>query len=106
VRRHHNHVAGKAYREIDETDDEVVYNELGATVMPNPSTNYFSVVIKSGNDAPIRLRVQDALGRLKEVKTNLSANGSLQLGSTYPRGVYLLQLVQGNNVATARLIKE
>ena len=78
---------------------------LSVKVMPNPSTYHFTLVIAGGSKEAISLHVVDALGKVMEVRTNLAAGQTLQLGNNYRPGVYFVELVQGNTKTQLKLIK-
>ncbi|MDQ3276926.1 MAG: T9SS type A sorting domain-containing protein, partial [Bacteroidota bacterium] len=53
----------------------------------------------------LQLRVMDLSGRVVESRTAVQPNQSLRIGMSYSPGVYLVQVVQGAQVKTLRLIK-
>ncbi|NCI46521.1 HYR domain-containing protein [Sediminibacterium soli] len=79
--------------------------ELAVTVMPNPSTTYFTLKLTSRSDAPVSLRVLDGTGRTVEARTKLQANSSLQVGHTYSSGTYYAEFTQGGRRKVVQLIK-
>ena len=88
-------------KEIPKTDP------LTARALPNPFSDNFILVIASGSDSPVRVRIMDALGRLMEERTNLPANGSLRIGGQkYRPGIYFTEVIQGNEKITMKLIKQ
>jgi hypothetical protein len=86
-------------------DEHVYAGKLKATVMPNPSSSYFSLVLESGSTEPVSLTVTDIMGRVVERKTGVAANGSLRLGDKYGAGTYLVELRQGSEQRFLRLLK-
>ncbi|MEJ7827382.1 MAG: hypothetical protein WKF91_04285 [Segetibacter sp.] len=58
--------------------EEVVQMKEGITLqaIPNPSTSYFTLRLKSTSTQPIVMQVMDNLGRLVEMKSNVAANGT------------------------------
>jgi hypothetical protein len=80
--------------------------ELEVTVMPNPSTHQFTIVVKSNNlTTPIQMQVADMSGRATEIRRGLMPGQTIIVGSNYRQGVYLAEFVQGNNRKTVKLIK-
>lgn len=79
---------------------------LSVQVQSNPSRNHFTLVLHSGSDAPVQLRVADVAGRTVEVRSQLRANGSLQLGGHYTPGVYYVQLLQNGTPLSIKLVKQ
>jgi hypothetical protein len=79
--------------------------ELKVTVMPNPSSTYFTLKLESKYDAPVTLRVVDAAGRVVESRAKLGSNSTIQVGHNFHAGNYFAELVQGNRRKTIQLIK-
>ncbi|MEK7199039.1 MAG: Ig-like domain-containing protein, partial [Bacteroidota bacterium] len=52
--------------------------ELKITVMPNPSTTYFTLKFESKYQTPVNLRVMDASGRIVDAKSKISPNSTIQ----------------------------
>jgi hypothetical protein len=81
-------------------------NELVVSALPNPSANYFTIVIKGGNASEkLSVRVIDILGRRIERKDNLQTNSTLRIGNNYYPGVYIVEVIQGTNHKQIKLIK-
>jgi uncharacterized lipoprotein YddW (UPF0748 family) len=78
---------------------------LTVKAFPNPSPNQFYVLTLSTSLQPLSFIVTDNSGRTIESRTGLAANGLFTLGANYRPGMYYLQVKQGNNVQTVKLIK-
>ena len=76
-----------------------------AKVLANPSPNYFEIQIRGKANNNIRLIVYDNLGRVIETKSSLPPNQTIRLGSFYNSGVYLVEIVQGMQKQTLKLVK-
>jgi hypothetical protein len=87
---------------IDQSNTTVA---LKVSAMPNPTSTDFKLVTKSTSNEPLGITIYDATGRLMEKKTGIAANGSFQLGSHYPTGIYITEILQGEKKLTLRLIK-
>ncbi len=79
--------------------------ELKITVMPNPSTTYFTLKIGSKSGSTVNLRVMDAGGRVVDVKSKISPNSTIQIGHNYSTGIYYAELIQGTQRKVVQLIK-
>jgi N-acetylneuraminic acid mutarotase len=79
---------------------------LMVRTMPNPTWNYFSLIIQSNSNQGVTVLVTDLLGRIVESRTNVSANGTIQLGHEYRPGSYFLKIIQGDEQKTVKLIKQ
>ncbi|MGH2563236.1 MAG: T9SS type A sorting domain-containing protein, partial [Ginsengibacter sp.] len=72
---------------------------------PNPFASNFVLNVKGNNREPIGIIVTDVLGRkLFEQKGN--ANQQYNLGRSLKTGIYLVKVIQGNNVQTIKIVKE
>jgi hypothetical protein len=79
--------------------------ELKVTVMPNPSTTYFTLKLESKYQTPVELRVMDGSGRVVDAKSKLGSNSSVQIGHNYSSGTYYAELIQGTTRKVVQLIK-
>jgi hypothetical protein len=69
--------------------EQITLSGFIVKAMPNPTDNYFTLIIESTNITPVSVYIMDALGRVIESKSNLAPNDKLMLGSTYRPGVYI-----------------
>jgi len=79
--------------------------DLAIRVLSNPSPNYFEIQIRGKADNNIRLTVYDYLGRVIERKSSLSSNQIVRLGNFYHSGIYFVEIVQGTQKQTLKLVK-
>ncbi len=79
--------------------------ELKITVMPNPSTTYFTLKLESKYQTPANLRVMDANGRVVDAKSKIASNSTFQIGHNYSSGTYYAELIQGTHRKVVQLIK-
>ncbi|MBN9349895.1 MAG: T9SS type A sorting domain-containing protein [Chitinophagaceae bacterium] len=79
--------------------------KLSVKVMPNPSSNFFTLGLESQSMEKVQLTISDITGRIVERRANVPANSTLQLGSGYHSGIYIAEFVQGGDKVTIRLIK-
>jgi hypothetical protein len=81
--------------------------DFNVTVLPNPSTNFFTIRVKSDNDnARLQMKVMDILGRIVERRSNLQNNQSVQVGDHYQRGVYFVEISDGRMKEVIKLIRQ
>lgn len=78
---------------------------LQMKLMPNPTTNYSTIVLQSSNPLPVTLIVSDMLGKIIETKNNINSNSNINLGYQYKKGMYYIKVVQGIENQTIKLIK-
>jgi hypothetical protein len=79
--------------------------DLGIKVLGNPSPDYFDIKIGSSASNNMQLIVYDNLGRVIERKTSLQSNQIVRFGNSYQAGIYLVEIVQGTQKQTLKLIK-
>lgn len=93
--------ATKEVNEVVETSEE----ELKVTVMPNPSTSYFTLKLESKYDKPVNLRVMDESGKVVDARSKLGSSSIVQIGQNYSSGTYYAELIQGNKRKVVQLLK-
>jgi len=103
----HGDMLGSCELNLARVSSAVVREEtdLAIRVLSNPSPNYFEIQLRGNADNNIRLTVYDYLGRVIERKSSLSSNQTVRLGSSYHSGIYLVEIVQGTQKQTLKLIK-
>ena len=67
--------------------------ELKVTVMPNPTTTYFTLKFESKYETPLALRVMDAIGRVVDATSKIGANSTFHIGHNYSSGTYYAYLI-------------
>jgi hypothetical protein len=85
--------------------DEPEVDKLTVKVFPNPASYFFTFDMKSASKEKVQIIISDVAGRVIEQRTGVSANTSIQLGSSYRPGVYIATIIQGNEKVTLRIIK-
>ena len=89
------------------TEEKLVTSEeeLKVTVMPNPSTTYFTLKLESKYATPVELRVMDGRGRVVDSRSKLGSNSTVQIGQAYSSGTYYAELIQGARRKVVQLVK-
>jgi hypothetical protein len=75
-------------------------------IIPNPSSNYFNLVINTKGASPVSIRIMDVLGRVIEMKNDMAVSEKYTFGNGLKPGVYLAEIIQGNNRKVMRLVKK
>ena len=88
-----------------EIDAKQTTAEFSVKVLSNPSPNYFDIQLNAKAGSKIQLKVFDLQGRVVESKPSLQSNQTLRLGTSYVPGVYIVQIMQGTELQTIRLVK-
>jgi uncharacterized delta-60 repeat protein len=78
---------------------------LQVKVLPNPSTNRFTLNLSGGGNEPIQFRVTDILGRVVEGRKLGAGAQTVQLGESWQNGTYILEVIQGTERKTLQLVK-
>ena len=94
-----------SFRNSDSKTENNV-SPLTVKASPNPTSYYFNLQLNSGSNEKVNLSVVDEMGRTIEKMKDIWPNSTLQIGSSYHPGVYIVQLVQGDNIVVLKLIKE
>ena len=80
--------------------------KFDVNALPNPSNNYFNVLLKGNNsNQKISMVVTDALGRVIEKRDDLSNNQVYRIGSNYKTGLYFIEFRQGKEKVTTKVLK-
>ncbi len=80
-------------------------SKLNISAYPNPAPDYFTLQLQSSNKQSLKLRIMDAGGRVIEVKQNVAPNTTFTIGHNYRPGMYYVEVVQGTERKTVKLIK-
>jgi Secretion system C-terminal sorting domain/SprB repeat len=78
---------------------------LSVQAYPNPTTTDFTLVFTSNSKEKIAISVTDILGR-KVQQAELSGKNQYRFGNDLRPGIYIVQVVQGNQKQSIKLVKE
>ncbi|MEJ7679911.1 MAG: T9SS type A sorting domain-containing protein [Segetibacter sp.] len=85
--------------------DENAVKKLTVKVMANPSATHFTLMVKSPKNDRVSMRIMDLTGRVIEEKLSVAPNGTTQLGANYFPGMFIAEVIQGNERVSVKLIK-
>lgn len=88
------------------TGIEAESSGFNVDILPNPSNNHFKLVINTNDASPVSVRIMDVLGRVIEVKNNMSVSETYKFGDKLKAGVYLVEITQGKNRKVVKLLKK
>jgi hypothetical protein len=80
-------------------------SRLQVQAWPNPGTEYFELRFAGEMNQPIQVRISDITGRPMENYRLANPAMSLRVGSSWRTGTYFVEVVQGNDRKTIKLIK-
>ena len=81
----------------------------GINIYPNPTNNNINVVIQATSETQTNIRITDLLGRVVLEQTEALIAGSNTITyniSDFAKGVYLIQVSNGNEQKVFKLVKE
>jgi hypothetical protein len=88
-------------------DQTTTLSQFDVKASPNPTTSQFTLKLESDDlNQPMTIRVFNVLGKLMEVRNNLKAGQTLQIGSVYRHGVYMVEVWQGKKRKVLKLVKQ
>jgi parallel beta-helix repeat protein len=81
-----------------------VLNTLKISSFPNPTTTEFGLFVEGGSNEKIQISVIDAGGRIV-FQTTGTTNKTYKFGNGFMSGIYIIKVLQGNNIQTLKVIK-
>jgi hypothetical protein len=85
--------------------DQQANQRLQLNALPNPSRGSFTLKLQGSTSEKMQVRVVDIMGRTVQIFNNLSASQTLKIGADYKKGVYIVELVQGDSRTQTKLVK-
>jgi hypothetical protein len=73
---------------------------------PNPSGDEFNIYLEGANDETVSLVLYDALGRQVKKFEKEGGNIPIHFGRELKGGIYILEVRQGENRKTIKLVKQ
>ena len=86
-------------KKISETD-----KPFNIWLLPNPSSNQFSLTAHSGSALPVSVRILDASGR-SVYSGKGQAEQTFSFGDKFAKGLYLVEVRQGDKVQVVKAVK-
>ncbi|MBL7887420.1 MAG: T9SS type A sorting domain-containing protein [Flavobacterium sp.] len=81
--------------------------DLQIATYPNPFSESFQLSVKTSSEEVVNVKVYDMLGRLvEEQSAEVSEFNELQIGASYPSGIYNVIVSQGDEQRVQRVIKK
>ena len=78
---------------------------LNAEVYPNPFSTEFTLKIFSDNDYPCKIILRDITGRVLEQREAVSPGSEISFGNLLANGIYLAEVLQGDERVVLRVVK-
>ena len=97
--------ASITYSKIGAEQQMVQSDDLAVRALPNPSLNYFDLQISGKAGSSIQVKVYDLIGRVIETRSSLQSSQMLRVGSFYNPGIYIVEISQGVQKQTLKLVK-
>jgi len=83
--------------------DVLVFN---VKVFPNPSEHVFTLFLENATNEKVQIVVYDAIGRQVKMFEKESGNIPIHFGADLKVGVYIVEVRQGENRKTLKLVKQ
>jgi hypothetical protein len=88
-------------------------NEAAATTkifnvkaFPNPSENQFTIELEGASNEKVQVMVYDAVGRMVKKIEKADNSSQIRFGEELKVGAYFVEVRQGTNRKTIKLIKQ
>ncbi|MGL2964917.1 T9SS type A sorting domain-containing protein [Flavobacterium sp. RSB2_4_14] len=89
-----------------QTANAEITDAFSAVAYPNPFANNFMIDVTTSTKETINIKVYDMVGRLIEQRdTTPNDLENLAIGDRYPSGVYNVNITQGEEMKTLRVVK-
>jgi hypothetical protein len=85
--------------------DRLTAQKLDAKVLPNPTSNYFNLIIRAGNSGKIVVRIVDVSGRVVEAHDNVASSAVLRIGDRLASGTYFVEVIQNEERKNIKVLK-
>jgi hypothetical protein len=86
--------------------ENIPAGKLTVTVLSNPGRNEFTFLTRASSKEMLHVRVMDVFGRIVETRSGIAANTSFYIGKNFRPGIYLVEVTQGKQRQTMKLIKQ
>lgn len=101
------HLFSKSYQPITSTSKLLFPNtRFDVKVMNNATLSAYKLRLESNDiTSMITVKVVDVSGRIIEVKQNVTAGQTVELGAKYVQGTYFAEVSQGSHRKVVKFIK-
>jgi Bacterial Ig-like domain/Secretion system C-terminal sorting domain len=86
-------------------EESVVSEKLNVSVIPNPASSVFNMVINTNDGNPVTIRITDMFGKVIETHEKIATSGTLRLGTTWAAGNYFAEVIQGDQRKVVKMVK-
>lgn len=86
-------------------NNRTVVEDFKVLVAPNPSSTEFLIQVFSKSNEKLNVRIFDNNGVLRSVSTPASGNNYVIVGNNFAAGLYMAEIIQGNNRKVVKLVK-
>ncbi len=80
-------------------------NAPGLQVFPNPTRTSFTLSLQSNSKESVQIIVTDIVGKKLYQTTGSGSNRQYTFGSEFSSGMYIVQVIQGKQIQTLKLVK-
>jgi hypothetical protein len=80
-------------------------NVFEVNAYPNPFSGSLQLKVSGPNNENLKFKIYDVWGRLLESKEDMPINDIIKLGNNLSNGIYLVNVKQGMNEKSVRVLK-
>jgi len=80
--------------------------KFNVNVSPNPTEHHFTLYLEGGSNEKVQLVVYDAIGRQVKKIEKGDGSGPISFGENLKVGIYIVEVRQGANRKTLKLVKQ
>ncbi|HET9747520.1 MAG TPA: T9SS type A sorting domain-containing protein, partial [Chitinophagaceae bacterium] len=80
--------------------------KFNVRAFPNPTEHQFSLVLENASNEKVQIVVYDALGRQVKMFEKDSGNIPIRFGADLKAGAYVVEVRQGDNRKSIKLVKQ
>ena len=83
----------------------ITQNVFNVKLFPNPTPGDFNIQVITNSNEQIKVRIIDVNGKVVKTSTNMTKGSIMTLTSDLINGIYFVEVTQGKNKTTAKLVK-
>ena len=83
----------------------ITQNVFNVKLFPNPTPGDFNIQVITNSNEQIKVRIFDVNGKVVKASTNINKGSIMTLTNDLANGIYFVEVTQGKNKNTAKLVK-
>ena len=90
-------------QQVDQLAEQLSFN---VKAYPNPTEHQFRLVLENASNEKVLVTVYDAIGRQVKKIENSNSQSPIRFGEDLKAGAYIVEVRQGENRKTIKLVKQ